>query len=266
MTNEPPYLTKFQREIVWHLSRGLTVKETAREMDRVMTCVVDSLVIIRKKLDAATTTQAVLRAYVLGCVGPGPDCGTRPGYVKHLNRDEDACPACRLANARWIEKQSAPAPVLRPLTPEQVKIIRAFHCGRSHADLMQIWGVSRARLHRAVTDMYRRLGVKDVPREQRREKALEVAREQGLLHPDGPRILPPARGAVVKLTKRETAILAVVSSGASLGAASAELGISRESLSSRLSEIYRKLDVAYLPRAHKRAAALRVARARGYVV
>lgn len=265
MDAAPPYLSRFQRTVVRHLMQGLTVKETAAEMKTARPCVVDSLVIIRRKLDAATTAQAVLKAYVLGCTGPGIDCGTRHGYVRHLERNEDADPACRYANQLWLKAQDAPQPRVRPLTEAQVRIIRAFHCGRSHADLMQAWGVSRNQLHRAVTDMYDRLGVKDVPREERRERALEAARERGLLRAERPSALPPVRGATVELTAREREILRAVDGSMPLSEAAPVLGMPVTSLSSRLTEIYRKLDVAHLPRKSKRASALRVARARGYL-
>lgn len=263
--NEPVYYSRFQRRVLWHLTQGLTVKQTAEAMGVNRTSVIDSLLIIRRKADARTTTQAVLKAYLDGAVGPRADCGTRAAYVRHLDADEDACPACRRANLVWLKSHSEDAPAPRPLTSAQVRIIRAFHCGRSHADLQQQWGVSRGRLYRAVTDMYARLGVTEIPREERRERALEVAQEQGYLTAEAPVRLPPVQGRPQALTAREKETLAAVQGGVPLSRAAAVLGITAPSLASRLTEIYRKLGVSHLPRRSKRAAALRVAAHKGYL-
>lgn len=259
-------LSRFQRRVLWHLSQGYTVKRTAEQLHTARTSVIDSLVAVRRKLGAATTAQAVLMAYVQGHIGPGENCGTRASYLRHMDSGEDACPACRVANARWLQQKSEPVPDTRPLKDVHVRIIRAYQCGRSQADLMQMWGVSRGQLHRAVTEMYARLGVGDAPREMRREAALEAAQEQGYLRADAPFPVAPVRGARSTLTAREKEILAAVDGGVPLSVAAPRLGLTAPSLSSRLTEVYRKLDVAHLPRKSKRTAALHEARRRGYPV
>lgn len=262
----PPVFSRFQRRVLWHLSQGHTVKGTAVLLATSRTSVVDSLLAIRRKSGCATTTQAVLRAYVWGAIGPLENCGSRASYLRHLDAGEDACPACRAANARWLKQQSEDRPTPQPLGEVHLRIIRSYHCGRSQADLMQMWGVTRSQLHRAVAELYRRLGVAEVPRELRREAALEAAQEQGYLRAEGPVPVAVARGARDTLSQREKEILAAVDGGVPLSVAAPRLGLTAPSLSSRLTEIYRKLDVAHLPRRTKRAAALREARRRGYPV
>jgi transcriptional regulator with XRE-family HTH domain len=65
------------------------------------------------------------------------------------------------------------------------------------------------------------------------------------------------------LTPRQVAVLAAVADGVSLAEAGRRVGISRESAAARLSEAYRLLDVAWMDRDERRAAAVRTARQRG---
>jgi DNA-binding NarL/FixJ family response regulator len=264
-----PTLSSYQRRVLWLLSQGNTVKEVAALLHTHPTSVTDSALSFRRKLHVRTNIQAVLRAYQLGLLGVREDCGTRASYLRHLNADEDACPACRTANVAWLFQQSQPAPVVRepqPLHPAQVKLIRALHGGRTHREIQFTWGVGRSRLHRTITDMYARLGVEHVPREQRREAALIAAREQGYIGAVAPVLPPPVIPALNRsLTPLEQATLAAVN-GRTLAEASEELGIPRSSVSSRLHAIYYKLGVSYLPRKDKRQAALEEARNRRYSV
>lgn len=267
MDAAPPYLTRFQRPVVWHLSQGLTPKQTAAEMKVARCRVVDALVHVRRKLSCRTTVQAVLQAYVLGCVGSRLDCGTRSSYLRHLDAGQDACPACRWANQLWLKAQADPAvSPPPPLDEVQLRVLMAFHCGRSKADLLQVWGVSPAVLDRAITALYRNLGVADAPRTERRERALDIAQERGLLSVDGPGRAAPVRGSTACLTDREEEILRAAADGAPLAVVGVRVGLPATSVSSRLTEIYRKLDIAHLPMRQKRAASVPAARARGYKV
>lgn len=72
----------------------------------------------------------------------------------------------------------------------------------------------------------------------------------------------PARGP---LTPRQAQALAAAADGASLSTVAARLGITRERVSTLLSDAYRRLDVTWLPRAERRAEAVRVARRRGLI-
>lgn len=262
----PVFLSRFQKDVLWHLSQGYTIKETAAQMGTARQAVVDSLRITRRKLDAKTNYQLVLKGYLAGAYGPARDCGTRASYVRHGTRDEDPCPACRRGNAYWLQRQSEPPVEVRQLTDAQLKILRAFHVGRTHADLRRTWKISESKLSREVKDMYARLGVSDVPREERREAALQIGLEHGLLRPGAPRAQSPILSAPVHLTAREKEILRAVDEHTTLAAAAAALAIKPTSLGSRLTDIYYKLDVAYLPRKQKRPAALNEARRRGYAL
>ncbi len=67
------------------------------------------------------------------------------------------------------------------------------------------------------------------------------------------------------LTPRQAAVLTAAADGAPLREVAARLGITREHASSLLSRAYERLDVAYLPRDQRRAAAVRTAVRRGLI-
>lgn len=67
------------------------------------------------------------------------------------------------------------------------------------------------------------------------------------------------------LTPRQTEVLAVVADGRPLSAAGRELGITGARVASTLSEVYRRLDVAHVPRESRRAMAVRVAARYGLI-
>lgn len=72
----------------------------------------------------------------------------------------------------------------------------------------------------------------------------------------------PAR---MPLTRRQAAVLEAAADGAPLAVVAARLGIRREHVAARLSEAYKRLDVAWMDRSERRAAAVRVARKRGLI-
>ncbi|WP_331764778.1 transcriptional regulator [Streptomyces sp. NBC_01238] len=78
-----------------------------------------------------------------------------------------------------------------------------------------------------------------------------------------PTLPPRRRGVTGVLSPRMAAVLRVAASGISLTQVAEQLGMPRPVVSSRLSEAYRVLGVADLPRDERRAAAVRVAEARG---
>jgi DNA-binding NarL/FixJ family response regulator len=67
------------------------------------------------------------------------------------------------------------------------------------------------------------------------------------------------------LTPRQAQVLAAAASGEPLSVLAVRLDITREQVSARLSDAYRRLDVTHLPRAERRAEAVRVARQRGLI-
>ncbi|MFI2465959.1 LuxR C-terminal-related transcriptional regulator [Streptomyces globisporus] len=72
----------------------------------------------------------------------------------------------------------------------------------------------------------------------------------------------PARMA---LTPRQAQVLIAAADGAPLSQVAVRLGVRRETVAARLSDAYRRLDVAHLPRDEKRQAAVRTARSRGLI-
>ncbi|MFF2411793.1 helix-turn-helix domain-containing protein [Streptomyces sp. NPDC058092] len=78
-----------------------------------------------------------------------------------------------------------------------------------------------------------------------------------------PTLPPRRRGVPGALSPRMAAVLRVAASGIPLTQVAKQLGMPRPVVSSRLSEAYRVLGVADLPRDERRAAAVRVAEARG---
>ena len=259
-----PVLTRYQRRALWLLSQGHTPSSAAALLAVPRQSVTDALYHARRKLGAKTNAQAVLVAYVRGVIGEHEDCGSRETYVRHRARDEDACPACLRANRAWIEQAPSAAPSRVQLTDPQVRLIRAFHVGRTQRQIRMLWGLSRSQVERQVTALYAALGVAGEPREVRRERALEVALRQGYLSPDAPRKPCPALPPVAsRLTPTELKVLAAVD-GRTLREAAALLGTERTTVSSHLNRAYTKLGVGHLPRREKREAALKAARDRGY--
>lgn len=262
----PAVLTAYQRRVLWLLSQGNTVSEAAQVIGTARQSVTDAALYGRRKLNARTNEQAVLRAYLDGHIGPYADCGSREAYLRHRARDEDACPACKRANREWLEGLDTRPREPVPLTEPQIRLIRAFHVGRTQQQIRILWSLSRGQMERLVTDMYRRLGVSGVPRELRRERALQAAMDRGYLSPDVVRLpCPELPEQGKRLSPTEVKVLAAVD-GRTLSKAAGILGMERTTVSSHLNRAYTKLGVGHLPRNDKRPVALRKARGLGYLV
>jgi DNA-binding CsgD family transcriptional regulator len=67
------------------------------------------------------------------------------------------------------------------------------------------------------------------------------------------------------LSPRQVQALTAAATGATLSEIGRQLGVTREQVSYLLSHAYRRLDVGHLPRAQKRAAAIRTAVRRGLI-
>lgn len=269
MTKDPKHLVSLrQRRILWLLSQGETTVTAADIIDTDRTSLRDSVAAVRAKLGCRTTTQAVLRAYTLGIIGPWEDCGSRLAYIRHQDADEDACPACLAGNVLWLKEQAEPRPEpVRP-TDAQVRLLRALHAGRSHADIMYAWGISRSRLHRMIRDTYARLGVTDAPRDVRRAEAMRIALGMGLLAPVV--VAPNGRvrnspAPVRPLSAVEQQTLRVLAEGRSIAETAAVFGVPRTLISSRLNVIYSKVGVRDVPMNNRRQAAIKAARAQGWI-
>lgn len=265
-TPDPKHLLSArQRRVLWLLSQGEGMEQVALTLRTHRTSVRDSAVSARRKLSCRTTLQAVLRAYQLGVIGPWEDCGSRLAYVRHQDKDEDPCPACRIANRIWVaESAQPPAQPIRP-TDAQVRLLRAFHAGRTYDDIMQAWDISRAKLHREVSDVYRRLGVSAVPRDERRAAALRVAQGMGLLR-RGPVTQTSPTSQTQPLSDLEVQTLRTLAEGHTIGKAAAVLGVPRTTVSSRLHIIYRKTGVLDVHPHNRRRACFKAAREQGYPV
>jgi len=72
----------------------------------------------------------------------------------------------------------------------------------------------------------------------------------------------PAR---MPLTPRQAEVLTAAADGAPLSRVAERLDVRRETVAARLSDGYRRLDVAHLPRDERRQAAVRTARRRGLI-
>lgn len=72
----------------------------------------------------------------------------------------------------------------------------------------------------------------------------------------------PAR---MPLTPRQAQVLTAAAGGAPLRQVADQLGLKREAVASLLSRAYQRLDVVYLPRDQRRAAAVRTAVRRGLI-
>lgn len=67
------------------------------------------------------------------------------------------------------------------------------------------------------------------------------------------------------LYPKQAQVLAAAADGAPLSEVGRRLGMPRTQVASRLSEAYVRLDVAWMPRGEKRAAAVRIARRHGLI-
>jgi DNA-binding CsgD family transcriptional regulator len=265
-TKTNPVLTRYQRRALWFLSQGHTPSEAAALLKVPRQSVTDALYYARRKLGTRTNAQAVLVAYVRGVIGELEDCGSREAYVRHRNRNQDACPACLRANREWVERSPSTAGSCTPLEEPQVRLVRALHVGRTQRQIRMLWGLSRSQVERQITALYAALGVAGEPREIRRERALEEALRQGYLNPAvKPQPCPVLPPVTSRLTPAELRVLSAVD-GRTLTEAAALLGTERTTISSHLNRAYTKLGVGHLARKDKREAALKEARNQGYAV
>ncbi|MFJ9988632.1 helix-turn-helix domain-containing protein [Streptomyces globisporus] len=150
----------------------------------------------------------------------------------------------------------APSPDLDDLTADIGDRIRAerLHRGWSQAHLATLAGVTK----------------KYVGLAEAGHTTLPVVRLAQLCHGLGMPMsdllsdqwVMPERKAARVLTPRQVQVLAEARTGVPLSRIAVRVGMSRESVSARLSEAYRVLDVAHLPDG-RREAAVRVAVERG---
>ena len=89
-----------QRQILWLRAQGLSGPQIARREHIAIGTLAYHEQVIVTRLEARNITHAVHLAGMAGLIGEREDCGDRAAYLRHLRRREDACLACRAANAR----------------------------------------------------------------------------------------------------------------------------------------------------------------------
>lgn len=260
--SQPVVLTERQRRVLWLLSTGHT-REDIREMPGESRSGVDhACTRIFCLLGASTAAHAVRNGLMGGHIGPYEDCSTLAAYRRHIKRDEPVCAACKRGSKERSETEAALRYRSPQLSETQVRLLRAFIQGRSRVQIAAAWKLSEETVKHITTATYAALGVAHLPQSVRREAALRQARRYNLLGvqlPDPPR--PPAKP--VTLSDTQVKILLELESGASLSQTAKQLDMPSGSCASRLSEAYRRLDVAWMDKGTRLPAALRRARALG---
>lgn len=267
----PPYLSPREHMYLWLMAHGRTPTEAKVILKTTSTPALATR--IKEKLGARTFPQAVYIACQSELLGPSPDCGRPKGYRAHVRAGEDPCPACRRVYTDQIAHCNDLRATVRPdLTEPELRLLRAFDSGRSFKQVLGNWGCSRRTLDDVRTGLYRKLRVSHLPQGSRYAAALEEGRLWGFLRPAG-QVLAPAQQLLrpaprgVRLTPLQILTLKEARPGVSLSQAGLKLGgIPSSHVSSRLMDIYRKLDVLDHGHGERRQAAYAKALSLGYEV
>ncbi|MFD8226940.1 hypothetical protein ACFV16_22515 [Streptomyces massasporeus] len=256
---QPVILTEGQRRILWLLSTGHTCSDIARSTNHAPSVIRKTCARIYEVMGVATAAQAVRDGLLSGHIGPYEDCGLLAAYRRHIKRDEPVCAACKRGNR---ERMDAEATLRRPvqLSEPHVRLLRAYDAGRTQEQVCRAWNVSHRTVKTLTAEAYAALGVAKLPPTVRREVAMREARMRGLLR-DQPPPRPSAPQTTVRLSDTQVSILLELEKGASLSQTATRLGMPSGSCSTRLSEAYRRLDVAWMDKGTRLPAALRKARA-----
>lgn len=263
-------LSPAQRKYLWLRATGLDEQAAQEAMGATNTYMISKR--MQQKLGADTLPHAVYIACQTDLIGPREHCGTMDGIRDHQGRGEDLCRACLRLNIEYTEAENKgrydTAPVL---TDAERRLLDFLDSELTTEQIIVKWGRTRAAVMHVRRRLYRKLGVADIVFPLRRAKAVEAAARYGLIitKDTPPDVLErlTRRAEVPKLTDLEVRTLAVLADGTSLTKAAPILGVPASTyITSRLGNIYRKLDVAHLPRGEKRAAAVARARDLGYDV
>lgn len=256
-------LTERQTRVLWLLSMGRSRDHIAKDTGDTRGGVNAACHRIFCLLEAATAAQAVRVGLLDGHIGPYEDCGTLAAYRRHIKRDEVICPACKRGNRERLETEAALRNNRVQMSQAEIRLLRAFDAGRTREQIALAWNVSGETVKHLATSAYRSLGVSHLPQSVRREAALREARRRGLLASTPPPQTPPPVSA--SLTNTHVNILLSMESGTTLAQTAERLGLRPGTCSTRLSEAYRRLDVAWMEKGARLPAALRKARALGLV-
>ena len=254
-------LTERQRRVLWLESMGYTRSGIAQETGWALSNVKDLCQRVHRNLGAVSAAQAVRIGLLDGHIGPWEDCGSRAAYRRHIKRDESTCPACKRGNKERVDAEAMLGSQPQLAEPH-IRLLRAMHAGRSNLQIRHAWQIDERTLSRLIAATYALLGVSHLPPSVRREAALRAAEERGLFGTQPP--TPPSPGrAPVRLSETQVKIFVKLEAGASINEAARNLGMHPGTCSTRLSEAYRTLDVAWMDKDVRRGEAIRRARALG---
>lgn len=256
-------LTERQTRILWLQSMGKTRAEIVRDVPgESLGSVKSATARTLRLLNASTTAQAVRNGLLGGHIGPYEDCGTLAAYRRHIKREEPTCAACKRGNRERSETEAALRNRRVRLSEAEVRLLRAFDAGRSVAQICERWNVRHHVIKDLTASAYAALGVSHLPQSVRREAALREARMRGFLGVRMPtQPLPTARQ--ITLSNTQVKILTELERGGSIADVARRLEMHAGTCSTRLSEAYRRLDVAWMEKGTRLPAALRKARALG---
>lgn len=278
MTQPPSYpkLTLREHRALWMLSQGRTIAEIGAALKIEEHSASQVLLRGRRKFNQPNRFAFLAWACLNGIIGPELDCGkSAAAWRRHQDRDEPACPACRRFHTGRVTAEAADLPEVEiVITPREQDVLDALAAGAdSMAEISEKTGMSRKRAASHLTSLYGKLNIPHRDNRDRRKILLYVARQRGVYHlPDG--TYKTRRGQVfvppqMRLSPAQVDLLKAVEDGRSLAAAGAVLGLPREQVSARLSEIYRRLGIPRqgcsnnLERKARRAEAIRRAREYG---
>lgn len=253
-------LTERQRRVLWLLSMGHTREEIRAMPGETRSGVDHACTRIFCLLGASTAAHAVRNGLLGGHIGPYEDCSTLAAYRRHIKRDEPICPACKRGNRERAEAEAALRHRRPQLNEAQVRLLHAFIKGRTRSQIAAAWNLSEETVKHLTTATYTALGVAHLPQSVRREAAIREARRHDLL---GVQLPVQSRPSVkpVTLSDTQVSIFVELEKGATLSQTATRLGMPYGSCASRLSEAYRRLDVAWMDKGTRLDAALRKAHA-----
>lgn len=255
-------LTERQTRVLWLLSMGCAREEIAQKTGDTPGGVKSACARVYRLLGAATAAQAVRIGLLDGHIGPYEDCRSLAAYRRHIKKDEAVCAACKRGNRERLDAEASLKRRRVQLSEPEIRLLRAFDAGRTVAQICTAWKVS----HRIVKDLtasaYAALGVSHLPQSVRREAALREAGARGLLRVRMPS-KPVSLTQHVTLTNTQVRVLIALESGASITEAAEQLQMHPGTVSTRLSEAYRRLDVGWVSKADRRPEAIRRARELG---
>lgn len=246
-----PKLTLREHRAVWMLSTGSSLGEIGLALGIVEHSVSQVLTRARVKFHHTNRYAFVAWACLNGLIGPEIDCGkSSTAWRRHQDKDEPACPACRRFHTGRLTAEASERPELEiSLTQREMDVLTALAAGAdSMQSISEHTGLSKKRAANHLSSIYDKLNIPHRDNRDRRHIALYVARQRGVFPlPNGTYLT--RRGAVfvppqMRLSPKQVDLLKVVDTGCSLTVAGERLGLPREAVSARLSEIYRRLGIS----------------------